>query len=112
MEYSIIGFPRIGIHREIKFATEKYFRREITADELMQVVSQQRMEQWTYQRDAGAGFIPSNDFSLYDGMLDTAFMLNAIPKRYADLGLSDIDTYFAMARGYQGAQGDVKAFTM
>ena len=112
MEYSIIGFPRIGIHREIKFATERYFRGEITADELKQVVSQQRMEQWTRQRNAGAGFIPSNDFSLYDGMLDIAFMLNAIPKRYVDLGLSDIDTYFAMARGYQGAQGDVKAFTM
>lgn len=45
-------------------------------------------------------------------MLDTAYMLNAIPRRYADLRLSDIDTYFAMARGYQGAQGDVKAFTM
>lgn len=57
------------------------------------------------QRNAGAGFIPSNDFSLYDGMPDIAFMLNAIPKRYVDLGLSDIDTYFAMARGYQGAQG-------
>lgn len=44
MEYSIIGFPRIGIHREIKFATEQYFRGKITADELKQVVSQQRME--------------------------------------------------------------------
>ena len=112
MDYSIIGFPRIGIHRELKFATEAYFRSEIDADELKRVVSQQRMEQWTRQRDAGAGFIPSNDFSLYDGMLDTAYMLNAIPRRYADLRLSDIDTYFAMARGYQGAQGDVKAFTM
>lgn len=97
MEYSIIGFPRIGSHREIKLATERYFRGEITADELKQVVFQQRMEQWTRQRNAGADFIPSNDFSLYDGMLDTAFMLNAIPKRYVDLGLSDIDTYFAMA---------------
>ena len=74
MDYSIIGFPRIGIHRELKFATEAYFRSEIDADELKRVVSQQRMEQWTRQRDAGAGFIPSNDFSLYDGMLDTAYM--------------------------------------
>ena len=98
MDDSIIGCPRIGIHRELKFATEAYFRSEIDADELKRVVSQQRMEQWTRQRDAGAGFIPSNDFSLYDGMLDTAYMLNAIPRRYADLRLSDIDTYFAMAR--------------
>lgn len=112
MDYSITGFPRIGIHRELKFATEAYFRSEIHADELRHVVSRQRAEQWTRQRDAGAGFIPSNDFSLYDGMLDAACMLGAIPRRYVDLGLSDIDTYFAMARGYQGAKGDVKAFTM
>ena len=112
MDYSIVGFPRIGINRELKFATEAYFRGEINADELKRIVFQQRMEQWTRQRDAGAGFIPSNDFSLYDRMLDTACMLNAIPRRYVNLGLSDIDTYFAMARGYQGAQGDVKAFTM
>ena len=52
MDYSIIGFPRIGIHRELKFATEAYFRSEIDADELKRVVSQQRMEQWTRQRDA------------------------------------------------------------
>ena len=45
MDYSIIGFPRIGIHRELKFATEAYFRSEIDADELKRVVSQQRMEQ-------------------------------------------------------------------
>ena len=112
MEYSVIGFPRIGIHRELKFATEAYFRNETTADELKQVVSQQRAEQWQRQKAANAAYIPSNDFSLYDGMLDTAFMLNAIPKRYVDLGLSDLDTYFAMARGYQGEKGDVKAFTM
>lgn len=112
MDYSIAGFPRIGIHRELKFATERYFRKEINADELKAIVSFQRAEQWTRQKSAGAAFIPSNDFSLYDGMLDTACMLNAIPERYTELGLSDIDTYFAMARGYQGTHGDVKAFTM
>lgn len=112
MDYSIIGFPRIGIHRELKFITERYFHSEITADELRKNLSQQRMEQWKRQKNAGAVFIPSNDFSLYDGMLDTAFMLNAIPKRYSDMELSDLDTYFAMARGYQRTQGDVKAFTM
>lgn len=39
-------------------------------------------------------------------------MFNIIPKRYKTLGLSEQDTYFAMARGYQGAQGDVKALAM
>ncbi len=112
MKYSVIGFPRIGKKRELKFATEKYFKNEINEAELTEVVRSMRSAQWEVQKKAGADFISSNDFSLYDGVLDTAFMLNAIPKRYLDLKLSDIGTYFAMARGYQGKEGDVKAFTM
>ena len=112
MDYSVIGFPRIGAHRELKFATEKYFRGEISESGLKALVTEQRQLQWQAQADAGAAYISSNDYSLYDGMLDTAFMLNAIPARYTDLALSDTDTYFAMARGYQGEAGDVKAYTM
>ena len=44
--------------------------------------------------------------------LDTAVLFNIIPERYTKLGLSALDTYFAMARGYQGAAGDVKALAM
>ena len=102
MDYSIIGFPRIGAHRELKFATEKYFRGEISAEELKNTVVAQREAQWKLQKDAGVSYIPSNDYSLYDGVLDAAFMLNAIPARYASTGLSDLDVYFAMAHGYQG----------
>ena len=54
-----------------------------------------------YQKEAGIDFIASNDFSLYDNMLDTAVMLGAIPKRFA--GLSDETLYFAMARGNKDA---------
>lgn len=67
MEYSVIGFPRIGIHRELKFAVEKYFRREINENELNKTVSGLRAFQWKLQKEAGATFIPSNDLSLYDG---------------------------------------------
>ena len=56
--------------------------------------------------------IPSNDFSFYDNLLDTAYMLGIVPKRYQELGLSPLDTYFSMARGYQGESGDVKALGM
>ncbi len=112
MQYSIVGFPRIGIHRELKFATEKYFRREISREELFATVSDLRAEQWRTQADAGAWLIPSNDFSLYDGMLDTAYMLGAIPKRYQALGDDELEVYFAMARGYQGPKGDVTALAM
>ena len=112
MKTSVIGFPRIGAHRELKFVTESYFRGEKTTEELLEAVREQRQGQWILQEKAGIDFIPSNDFSLYDGVLDTAFLLNAIPQRYQDLGLGDVDTYFAMARGYQGTAGDVKAFSM
>ena len=64
------------------------------------------------QKNAGIDFISSNDFSFYDTVLDTAVLLNIIPKRYKELDLSEIDTYFAMARGYQGEHGDVKALAM
>lgn len=112
MKYSVTGFPRIGAKRELKFATEAYFRGDVSLEELTKVVREQREVQWKVQQAAGADFIPSNDYSLYDGVLDTAFTLNAIPKRYQELGLGEVDTYFAAARGYQGEAGDVKAFSM
>lgn len=112
MKYTVIGFPRIGEHRELKFATEKFFRGEIREEDLKKTVEEQRAIQWKKQKDAGESWIPSNDYSLYDGMLDTACMLNAIPDRYKALPVSPLNQYFAMARGYQGKEGDVKAYTM
>ena len=79
MEYTVIGFPRIGEKRELKFATERYWRGEIDESALRSVVRQQRAAQWLRQQKAGEKWISSNDYSLYDGMLDTSFMLNAIP---------------------------------
>lgn len=109
---SVIGFPRVGAHRELKFAIEKYFAGKVGADEVQKTAAAMREYGWKKQKDAGISFIASNDFSFYDNMLDTAFMLNAIPSRYAKLGLSPLDTYFAMAHGYQGDKGDVKALPM
>ncbi|MGN0630269.1 MAG: 5-methyltetrahydropteroyltriglutamate--homocysteine S-methyltransferase [Ruminococcus sp.] len=112
MKTSITGYPRIGSLRELKFASEKYFRCEISADELQKTAKKLRLQNLSVQSESGLDYIPSNDFSFYDGMLDTAVLLNAIPDRYRNLGLSELDTYFAMARGYQGKNGDVKAFAM
>ncbi len=112
MKTSIIGYPRIGSLRELKFAGEKYFRGEISAEQLQKVGKQLRLNHLKKQSDSGLDFIPSNDFSFYDGMLDTAVLLNIIPERYRNLDLSALDTYFAMARGYQGENGDVKALAM
>ena len=112
MKTSIIGYPRIGSLRELKFASEKYFRGEISTSELQETAKQLRLANLNTQRESGLDFIPSGDFSFYDGMLDTAVLLNIVPERYRNLNLSELDTYFAMARGYQGEKGDVKAFAM
>lgn len=112
MKTSVIGFPRIGKNRELKFASEKYFKKEISEAELLSVAREIRKGNWLSQKDANVSFISSNDFSFYDNMLDTAVLLNVIPKRYRELGLPGIDTYFAMARGYQGDKGNVKALAM
>lgn len=112
MQTSVIGFPRIGTLRELKFASEKYFRKEIEAEELQQIAETLRKTHWSIQKEAGIDYISSDDFSFYDMTLDTAVLLNIIPKCYKELELSGLDTYFAMARGYQGASGDVKALAM
>lgn len=112
MKTSIIGYPRIGSLRELKFASEKYFKNEATAEALLETAQNIRLMNWKLQKENGIDFIPSNDFSFYDNMLDTAVLLGAVPERYKALELSELDTYFAMARGYQGKNGDVKALAM
>lgn len=112
MKTSIIGYPRVGALRELKFASESYFRNEITAESLNNTAKELRKAHWQIQKENGVDYVPSNDFSFYDNVLDTAFLLNAIPKRYKELNLSEIDTYFAMARGYQSGSADVKALAM
>lgn len=112
MKIAVIGFPRIGAERELKFASEKYFRKEIDQTQLLQTAKELRKTHWQTQKKEGIDFISSNDFSFYDMVLDTAALLNIVPKRYRDLKLSELDTYFAMARGYQGDLGDVKALAM
>ncbi|MDD7044879.1 MAG: 5-methyltetrahydropteroyltriglutamate--homocysteine S-methyltransferase [Peptoniphilaceae bacterium] len=112
MKTSIIGFPRIGENRELKFATEKYFKNKISFEELEETAKEIRKNAWTKQKDSGLDYIVSNDFSYYDLFLDAAVTFNIIPKRYKDLKLDPIDTYFAMARGYQKDGLDVKALSM
>lgn len=112
MTTSVIGFPRIGENRELKFNTEKYFRNEITQDELFAQAAELRLKHWKLLQEAGVDYVPSNDFSFYDTTLDTALLFNIIPQKAAALKLSPLDKYFALARGYQGEKGDIKALPM
>lgn len=112
MSTSVIGYPRIGSLRELKFALEAYVKGEKTEDEIKALAKELRKEHLTTQKNAGIEFISSNDFSFYDNTLDQAVLLNIVPKRYRELELSELEKYFAIARGYQGKKGNVKALAM
>lgn len=112
MTATIVGFPRIGENRELKFITEKYFKREATEEELKERAKDLRQHDRKLLLDSGLTNFTSNHFSFYDQMLDAAFLFNVIPENIAELDLSDLDKYFALARGYQGKKGDVKAWPM
>lgn len=112
MTTTIIGFPRIGEHRELKFITEKYFRNEIPQEELLEAAKDLRAKHWNIVKEAGITEIPSNDFSHYDNVLDAAVLFNIVPKAVQNLDLTDLEKYFALARGYQGEKGDVRARPM
>ncbi len=111
-----LGYPRIGPKRELKKAAEKYWKNKIQQSELLETGKEIRHHNWQTQYDAGLDLIPVNDFSYYDHVLDMAFTIGAIPDRYKsikeDKGISDLDLYFAMARGYQDDKHDVIAMEM
>jgi 5-methyltetrahydropteroyltriglutamate--homocysteine methyltransferase len=110
---NISGFPRIGRNRELKFATEGYWRGQNSAEELAATAKAIRAENWKLMQDAGIDLIPSNDFSYYDQVLDTIALVGAVPERYGWGGDQvDLDTYFAMARGRQADDVDVTAMEM
>ena len=79
---SVLGFPRIGAKRELKKAVESFWSGRIDEDQLHQTCRDLRRKNWQLQRDYGIDQIPSNDFSLYDQVLDTTALLGAVPERY------------------------------
>lgn len=112
MKTSVTGYPHIGANRELKFANEKYFRKEIDIYELLETAKELAVQNYEIQRDKGIDIIPSNDLTLYDAMLDTIFLVGAVPERYRKLGLSKAETYYAMAMGHQNGSIDLKPLSM
>src|SRR5260370_26672404 len=95
-----LGFPRMGVHRELKKALEAHWAGKLDEAGLREVGKVLKLNHWVLQKQLGVEHIPSNDFSLYDHVLDTAAMVGAVPERYAWRGPHvDLATYFAMARG-------------
>ncbi|MCF6340300.1 MAG: 5-methyltetrahydropteroyltriglutamate--homocysteine S-methyltransferase [Sulfurimonas sp.] len=93
----VVGFARIGEQRELKKVLESFWAKNSSFEDVKKVASELKKRHWSYQKEADIDFISSNDFSLYDNMLDTAVMLGAIPKRFKNL--RDEELYFSMARG-------------
>ncbi|UOX34636.1 5-methyltetrahydropteroyltriglutamate--homocysteine S-methyltransferase [Flavobacterium sediminilitoris] len=109
-----LGYPRIGNNRELKKACENYWSGKITSDALIAVGKSLRKQNWLLQSEAGIDLIPSNDFSFYDQVLDLSLTLGVIPAHYSEFEQrnTELDLYFAMARGAQKDDQDVKAMEM
>jgi 5-methyltetrahydropteroyltriglutamate--homocysteine methyltransferase len=101
-----LGMPRIGPHRELKKAIEGYWAGTTDASHLADVARERRVAGWREQAEAGIESIPSNDFTLYDQVLDTTCLVGAVPGRFGfDGGPVDLDTYFSLARGTTRSNG-------
>jgi len=112
-----LGYPRIGSQRQLKKTCEQYWAGKISTADLFSVARDICIANWKTQQDAGIDLIPCNDFSFYDHVLDASLMLGVIPKRYSAVlsqnkANSEIDLYFAMARGYQKDGLDITAMEM
>jgi 5-methyltetrahydropteroyltriglutamate--homocysteine methyltransferase len=96
---TVLGHPRIGPNRELKRALESYWAGRSVEADLREVARRLREDTWRGLAEAGLDSVPGNTFSYYDHVLDTAVTFGVVPRRYAELGLGALDTYFAMARG-------------
>jgi 5-methyltetrahydropteroyltriglutamate--homocysteine methyltransferase len=94
----ILGYPRIGEKRELKFAQEKYWRGEITQNELKQLGAELRNRHWNSQKDNALSFVSAGDFAWYDHVLTTSLLLGHVPERHQN-GFPNLDTLFRIGRG-------------
>jgi 5-methyltetrahydropteroyltriglutamate--homocysteine methyltransferase len=99
---TVLGYPRIGPRRELKRALEGYWSGRTDQEALLKVAADLRAATWR-ELAGSLDSVPGNTFSFYDQVLDTAVLFDAVPQRFRELGLSELDTYFAMARGRDGA---------
>jgi 5-methyltetrahydropteroyltriglutamate--homocysteine methyltransferase len=95
-----LGFPRIGVKRELKRAVENYWKGTLSEEELFDTAKTLVKRHWNLQKENGIDLIPVGDFSLYDHMLDMTKTLGAVPGRFGfEGGEVNLETYFDMARG-------------
>ncbi|GBE10257.1 5-methyltetrahydropteroyltriglutamate--homocysteine methyltransferase [bacterium BMS3Abin12] len=109
-----LGFPRIGLQRELKRALERHWRGELDEAGLRAVGATLRRDVWHRQAEAGLDLVTVGDFSWYDHVLDFSALLGVVPERFGPVdGPVSLETYFRMARGRGGSgSADVPACEM
>jgi 5-methyltetrahydropteroyltriglutamate--homocysteine methyltransferase len=112
VQSAILGFPRMGVNRDLKKATEAYWGGKLSQADLLAEAKRLRLAHWKIQKDAGVDVVPSNDFALYDHVLTHIQDFGAVPERYTKDGLDTVDQYFAMGRGHQKEGVDVPSLEM
>jgi 5-methyltetrahydropteroyltriglutamate--homocysteine methyltransferase len=96
----ILGYPRMGERRELKFSLEAFWKGELSAEGLLATGQTLRAEHWKKQQSAGLSFVTAGDFSFYDQVLDHSVLLGAVPGRFGLQGRTlDLGDYFSLARG-------------
>lgn len=95
-----LGFPRVGLKRELKRAQEDYWAGKIDQAALLETGRELRARHWQQQKDAGVNLLPVGDFAWYDQVLTTSLLLGNVPPRHQNEdGSIDLDTLFRVARG-------------
>ncbi|WP_433587382.1 5-methyltetrahydropteroyltriglutamate--homocysteine S-methyltransferase [Providencia alcalifaciens] len=95
-----LGFPRVGLKRELKRAQEDYWAGKIDQTALLETGYQLRVRHWEQQKNAGIDLLPVGDFAWYDQVLTTSLLLGNVPPRHQNEdGTVDLDTLFRVARG-------------
>ncbi|WP_174866928.1 5-methyltetrahydropteroyltriglutamate--homocysteine S-methyltransferase [Pectobacterium polaris] len=95
-----LGFPRVGLRRELKKAQESYWAGNATQEALLTVGRELRARHWQQQKDAGVDLLPVGDFAWYDHVLTTSLLLGNVPARHQNEdGSVDLDTLFRIGRG-------------
>ena len=101
---SLLGYPRIGEQRQWKKALESFWNEQINEQQLLSQLQEIRLQHLSKQKEAGIDYIPVNDFSLYDQVLDTSTMLGLIPERFQyNGGVVSTELYYEIARGSKDA---------
>ena len=104
-----LGFPRIGQQRELKFALERYWSGQINDDLLTSAGRQIRKQQWHYQQQLD--MVTVGDFSYYDHVLDTSFLIGHLPQKLKSSPLPERQNYFALARSQSGVENALSEIT-